>query len=172
MIAQLDRLIEAVLDADTNRGSYLHGEGHWKCVAWTGISLAHQTTHADAEIAFLFGLFHDSQRRDDGSDPDHGRRAAMLVQRMNDPFLSLSDARLSALVDACAGHVDGRVSGDPTIGVCWDADRLNLCRLGMVADHRYLSSAAAKRPEASLEAERFIGQRKSWREICVRVSEQ
>src|SRR5262249_24487970 len=31
---------------------------------------------------------------------------------------------------ACAWHERGRVSDDPTIGACWDADRLDLPRVG------------------------------------------
>jgi len=41
-------------------------------------------------------------------------------------------------------HVDGDVSDDPTIGTCWDADRLDLGRVGIVPDERYMSTARGK----------------------------
>ena len=42
-------------------------------------------------------------------------------------------------------HVDGDVSDDPTIGTCWDADRLDLGRVGIVPDEQYMSTAEGKR---------------------------
>jgi hypothetical protein len=43
-----------------------------------------------------------------------------------------------------AGHADGLTSADPTVGACWDADRLNLWRVGVAPDRRLLSTAAAR----------------------------
>jgi hypothetical protein len=39
------------------------------------------------------------------------------------------------------------LKGDPLVGVCWDADRLDLWRVGIKPDPRDLSTEAAKRPE-------------------------
>lgn len=36
---------------------------------------------------------------------------------------------------------------DPTLGVCWDADRVNLWRVGIRPDTFRLSTAAAKGPD-------------------------
>jgi uncharacterized protein len=51
---------------------------------------------------------------------------------------------LLVLCEACTYHADGQVSDDPTIGVCWDADRLDLPRVGIGIDRKYLSTAAAR----------------------------
>ena len=48
------------------------------------------------------------------------------------------------LATACAGHELGQVSDDPTIGVCWDADRLELSRLGRRPIPELLSTEAAR----------------------------
>ena len=40
----------------------------------------------------------------------------------------------------------GEVSADPTIGCCWDADRLELARFGRHPIARFLSTAAALDP--------------------------
>ena len=82
---------------------------------------------ADLELVLLFAFAHDPQRWHDGRDPDHGRRAANAVWGLAGAgVLDLSPERLELLCQACAGHADGLTSADPTVGACWDADRLNL----------------------------------------------
>jgi uncharacterized protein len=39
------------------------------------------------------------------------------------------------------------VSADPTIGVCWDADRLDLPRVGRTIQPRLLNTGAARESE-------------------------
>jgi uncharacterized protein len=56
--------------------------------------------------------------------------------------LGLAGDRLERLAQACASHADGRTSDDPTIGACWDADRLNLWRVGMAPARSMLSIEA------------------------------
>ena len=34
---------------------------------------------------------------------------------------------------------------DPTIGTCWDADRLDIGRVGIIPHERFMSTAAGKR---------------------------
>jgi len=159
------RLIEAVLAGATHRESMLHGEGHWKCVTWTGLQLARQVPGTDANIIALFGLCHDAKRLDDGHDPDHGRRAAAFVGQLHGQFFHLDDSQLERTKRACAEHADGFVSDDPTIGACWDADRLNLCRLGVRPNPSLLSTDSAKRREVIRAAEALEGQRLSWAQI-------
>jgi hypothetical protein len=60
--------------------------------------------------------------------------------------LRLGAAGLRVLTPACAGHEGGDVSPDPMIGCCWDADRLELARLGRRPIARLLSTAAAHDP--------------------------
>ena len=54
------------------------------------------------------------------------------------------DAAMRLLVVACEGHEKGRVSDDPTVGACWDADRLDLTRIGARPVERYMSTAKGK----------------------------
>ena len=92
----------------------------------------------------LFSVFHDACRRNDHHDPRHGPRAGALVQELA-PFLTTLDAsETSLLVEACTGHTDGRTHDDSTIGACWDADRLDLARVGIRPHVRYLSTEAAR----------------------------
>jgi uncharacterized protein len=48
---------------------------------------------------------------------------------------------------ACEEHTNGNVSSHPTIGVCWDSVRLNLWRVGIRPDPRWLSTEAARSEE-------------------------
>ena len=50
---------------------------------------------------------------------------------------------------ALRGHDHGEISDDPTIGACWDADRLTLPRLGIKVDHELLSTPQAKALDAA-----------------------
>ena len=138
------RIEAAVTARATSLASRLHGPRHWRAVARVSMALAQRTPAADFPLVVLFGLFHDSQRWHDGHDPEHGPRAAALVRALaSENTLDLSPGRLDRLCLACAEHADGLTSDDPTIGACWDADRLNLWRCGITPVHRLLSTAAA-----------------------------
>lgn len=123
----------------------IHGPAHWLRVRVNGLALAAMTPGACVEVVELFALLHDSRREDEWHDLGHGERAGGFARLLAEGGLLLLDAaRLDLLVRACAGHEHGRVSADPTIGCCWDADRLELSRLGHRPIARLLSTAAAQ----------------------------
>jgi uncharacterized protein len=147
-------LLDCVLADAWRRDSPLHGEAHWLAVATTGLDLAAETG-ADPQIVFAFGLLHDTKRQNDQRDPEHGPRAAMFARELHrDGYLLLDEARLELLCLALELHADGRVSAHPTVGTCWDADRLHLTRLGphVVLDPALLSTAAARTVDAQAAA--------------------
>lgn len=140
----LPALAEAVLRGYRLANAGVHGPAHWLRVRANGLLLAARTPGADVEVVELFALFHDSEREDEGRDPGHGERAAAAVRRLAARGgLVLSKARLDLLAAACAGHDHPQVSTDPTIGCCWDADRLDLSRLGRRPIAALLSTVAA-----------------------------
>lgn len=146
--------------------SPLHGEQHWKAVAWAGLKLAGQVEGCDAEIVLLFALVHDTQRSNEGIDPEHGLRAATFAQGLrSEGVLDISEKRLALLVDACTRHDKRCVSADPTTGACWDADRLNLWRVGITPNPDLLSTAVACDPELIAEAASFHGLRYTWDDL-------
>ena len=59
-------------------------------------------------------------------------------------LLHLNDAQFELLRYACTHHTDGETTTDPTIACCWDADRLDLGRVGIEPEADYLSTAAAR----------------------------
>ena len=68
-------------------------------------------------------------------------------------FQELADEAFADLNEALRLHSEGRVSADPTIGTCWDADRLHLPRVSIVPDPAFLSTRAARAPERLSDAE-------------------
>lgn len=124
----------------------VHGVAHWARVRAIGLRLAARTG-ADARVVELFAFLHDSCRDNDGHDPDHGSRAADLARQLNDRFLYLDSHRLSLLAIACRDHTRGYTSGDVTVLTCWDADRLDLGRIGIVPHPEHLCTDAARDPQ-------------------------
>jgi uncharacterized protein len=89
---------------------------------------------ADTRVIEYFSFLHDSRRFDDCTDPDHGIRAAEFALSLRDSYVDLNDRSFSLLVTACEGHTGGRYHEDITIQTCWDADRLDLGRVGITPD--------------------------------------
>ena len=123
----------------------IHGVRHWARVRENGLRLAKETG-ADPEILEMFAFLHDSKRHNDGWDPDHGLRAAEFVQSLRGSLVAIPDGKLELLVYACAHHSDGLTKADVTIQTCWDADRLDLGRIGITPDPGRLCTLAARDP--------------------------
>jgi uncharacterized protein len=138
-------VLDAVVSRSTSHDSYLHGLSHWERVGRNGHDLAAETAGADPDVVLLFALFHDSMRLNDGHDPEHGQRGGALAHELR-KLLALDDDQLALLQVACAGHTDGLTSTDPTIGACWDADRLDLPRVGTTPIAALMSTDAGRRP--------------------------
>jgi len=61
----------------------------------------------------------------------------------NKDLLDLDDDQLNILYKACAGHTGGRNPSNDTIACCWEADRLDLRRVGIEPDLQWFYSDAA-----------------------------
>ncbi len=121
----------------------LHGVVHWARVMENGWKLA-EITGADRDIVTLFALFHDSRRLNDGCDWGHGLRGANLAMRLRGSHFELDDARFDLLYRACEWHTEGTSDPDITVRTCWDSDRLDLGRVGIEPDPKYLCTDAAR----------------------------
>lgn len=123
----------------------IHGPWHWEKVEINALELAKHTQNADSKVAHVFALIHDTKRINENHDPEHGHRSAEYAQFLwKQDKLNLTKHQLDVLVEACRYHNDGQTTNDPTIGVCWDADRLDLIRVGIMPNPKYLSTLAAK----------------------------
>ena len=140
----LTRLWEHVEDQFELGAHSLHGPSHWRRVERHGRVLAGATPGADLCVVRLFAVLHDARRLDEGADWGHGERGVELAKALRGRLFELDDVALRLLVVACEGHEKGRVTDDPTVGCCWDADRLDLTRVGARPDERYMSTAKGK----------------------------
>jgi uncharacterized protein len=140
----MQRLCRAVLaQYRLDPGDDLHGLPHWARVARNGYWLAAAAGVAP-RLVEPFALLHDACREEDGSDPGHGPRAAALAGVLSPELLELDAAEILLLREACAQHTRGRTLAHPALQICWDADRLDLTRLGFTLDLRRLCTEAAR----------------------------
>ena len=140
----------------------VHGIAHWTRVAINGLLLAEETG-ANVKVVRYFAFLHDSCRQDDGDDPAHGLRAAELAVQIRQQHIVLDDAEFECLLVALSGHTHCTAHEDVTVATCWDADRLDLGRVGIAPDPLRLLTSSARRPEiirrANALAERWLAQR-------------
>jgi uncharacterized protein len=126
-----------------------HGVPHWMRVRANGLRLAIETG-ANRAVVELFALFHDSKRFNEGRDPEHGKRGAENAELYwAQGAFDVTDEEFEQLHKACCGHTYEDVE-DPciTVHTCWDADRLDLGRVGIRPDPDRLCTEAARQPEA------------------------
>jgi uncharacterized protein len=162
----IEQILALVRPLSTSLKSTFHGEDHWRHVASIGLDLAARTLECDLTVVILFAVFHDARRIGDDDDPPHGERGAALARSLDLGRFGLSATQLALVETACRGHTGGGLSGDPTIGTCWDADRLTLRRVGTTPNARYMSTAAGK--EAAGSGRRFAAAT-DWSEISRRL---
>ena len=135
----------------------IHGAPHWSRVRHNGLLLA-ERTGANTRVVEYFAFLHDLGRENDYYDSEHGFRAAAIAVNIAGDLIDVSNEELDLLTEACCGHSDGHLIADVTVMTCWDADRLDLGRVGIRPDPRRLCNDAARHPELLLEAyERSMG---------------
>ena len=139
-------LIEVLRAQFTLDWDGIHGIAHWERVRENGLRLAEQTG-ANRTVVELFAYLHDCRRFNNEHDPEHGPRAAQFAIQLRDRYFSLTDAEFKLLQKACNGHTRGQTLADITVQTCWDADRLDLGRIGTRPDPSRLCTAAARQPQ-------------------------
>jgi len=125
--------------------SGIHGAPHWARVREIGLRLS-ESTGANTRVVETFAFLHDSQRLSEGRDREHGPRAADLARRLPASLLALTESEVELLATACEGHSEGLMQADITVRTCWDADRLDLGRVGIIPDPLRLCTDAARDP--------------------------
>lgn len=108
-----------------------HGVEHWDRVAKFGEILLAEG--ADRDVIMAFAYLHDSERKDNGEDIEHGKRASVLIDSIRQSLLFfLNDNQIAKLKRACELHTIEHRTGDITIDICFDADRMDLLRVGIM----------------------------------------
>ena len=111
----------------------IHGINHWDRVHNHGLSL--NVPGADLDVVQCFAYLHDVERQDDGYEEEHGPRAAKLIDEIRESVLGfLDDEQIGLLKEACALHTTCHRTGNPTVDACFDSDRLDLTRVGIIPD--------------------------------------
>ena len=136
-------ILDAILEQYTLHLEGIHGTVHWARVLENGQRLCEETD-ADLKVVSLFAILHDSCRHNDGYDPDHGPRAAEYAVELGHEFLGIDKRQHRLLMRACEGHTLERFHDDVTIQVCWDSDRLDLGRIGIIPDPERLNTDFSK----------------------------
>lgn len=136
--------LQATLSGQFHGDAYsVHGPAHWRRVEQNGLWLT-ERTGADVLVVRLFAWFHDCKRVNDYTDPEHGKRGAAYAAELRGRLFDLEDAAFESLAYACIWHTDKDHADDITIGTCWDADRLDLGRVGAIPSADFMSTAFGK----------------------------
>ena len=107
-----------------------HGVEHWDRVARFGKML--YQAGVDMDVVTAFAYLHDSERKDNCEDINHGKRASKLIDTIRTSLLiELNDKQIMKLKQACELHTTEQKTGDATIDACFDADRMDLLRVGI-----------------------------------------
>lgn len=146
---EIERVREHVMKYhDADACGVFHGPDHWTRVGVHARNMA-RAHGVDPLVPTLFALVHDSQREDEGYDAEHGPRAAKFVlERRKDLFAFLRDDQIEDLRVACDLHSTGQVLGTAIQRCCWDADRLDLWRVGIEPNAALLCHSESRKPSA------------------------
>ena len=126
--------------------SGFHGLEHWFRTLINGRLIARETG-ADLDVIEHFALIHDVMRKNEDEDIQHGNRAVEFISVFANDWIHLSSDQLEQLKEAVRYHSLGRLTRDITIQSCWDADRLDLGRVGIRPNSTYLGTKIARDPE-------------------------
>ena len=128
----------------------IHGVSHWDRVAKYAEDLS--TADVDLLVVKAFAYLHDVERENENDDPQHGPRAAALVDEIRSTVLGfLNDKDILQLKEACRLHTTTLRTEDVTVNACFDADRLDLGRVGIAPDPDRMATV-----QGSIIAERMI----------------
>mgnify|MGYP001776771017 CR=1 FL=1 len=130
-----------------------HGLPHWQRVERNGIILSTEIRNGiscirediNMKVVRMFAYLHDKCRLNNGADLEHGIRAADMLPSIRSTILQdLTDEDFSLLEIACRLHTTELRTGNLTVDTCFDADRLDLERVGIIPFHNKMATANGK----------------------------
>jgi len=141
-----NELLQTILNQYLLPRNGVHGISHWARVLENGRMLAVKTG-ARLQVVEFFAVLHDAKRPHEGIDYTHARLGAEYAASLRGNLLDLNDDDFELLYSACSEHTSGKIDGDITLQTCWDADRLDLGRVGITPDPKRLCTETALLPE-------------------------
>lgn len=128
-----------------------HGVYHWHRVYKNALKLA-EHYGVESRVFMLFALLHDSKRANEFTDSRHGHRGAKYAGLLKDNVSivkELSKQEFALLEYACSSHtitdMSHSLADNLIVNICWDADRLDIGRVGFVVDAKYMCTDYAKK---------------------------
>ena len=127
----------------------LHGIKHWESV-YKNTKLLASYYNVNSDVFELFALLHDSKREDEDKDILHGKRAALFVKELIKlKVINLNHEDKNRLIFACSNHTKtnkkAKLFNDLVVQICFDADRLDIERVGLIPQEEYFSTSYAKK---------------------------
>jgi uncharacterized protein len=141
-----NELLQTIINQYRLPWNGIHGLSHWARVLENGRMLAAETG-ARLEVVELFAVLHDSKRPHEGIDYTHGRLGADYAASLRGSLVQLNDSDFELLYTACLEHTNGKIDGNITLLACWDADRLDLGRVGIRPAPKRLCTEVGRLPE-------------------------
>lgn len=138
------KIVEICRQNTLSKELSLHGLAHHSRVHLNAKLICMHHSEVNFKVCSLFAFLHDIGRLNDGIDIEHGDRSSLIVKEIGSCALNLDIKGFDQLVFAIKHHSDGYTSKDMTIGACWDADRLDLYRVGIMPKSEKLNTAYAK----------------------------
>jgi len=123
----------------------IHGLSHWQRVERNGIILSSENgsirKDINIKVVRFFAYLHDKFRLNDWADMEHGVKSADMLPTIRDTILKdFTDEEVSLLEKACRYHTTEHRTGIPTVDVCFDADRLDLGRVGIIPNPKRMAT--------------------------------
>ena len=120
-----------------------HGIRHWARVRRNGRIIAQHVPNIDLTVLDLFAVLHDAGRHDEDEDPYHGYRCAALLRKVYKPEdFGLNLGQYITLLYAIEHHSEQVKPISITVAACWNADRLDIGRVGITPDKRFMCAEA------------------------------
>ena len=143
------RLLEIVKDNFKLDLYGIHGIYHWQRV-YKNTQILAKHYKVKSKVFELFALFHDSKRKNEYSDLSHGFRASKFVEDLIEKReIVLDEDDKNRFLYAIANHTisdeNNPLFNDLIVQICFDADRLDLGRIGIEPEERYMMTDFAKK---------------------------
>jgi uncharacterized protein len=126
-----------------------HGLQHWERV-FQNTQLLSNYYGIESDVFELFAMLHDSKRENEFSDIGHGSRAAIFAKELiSTKKINISKEDQRRLLYACSNHTisnqNAKLYSDLVVQICFDADRLDIGRVGITPQEDYFQTEYAKK---------------------------
>ena len=126
----------------------IHGINHWERVFLNTKKLS-KYYNVESEVFELFSILHDSQRLDEYTDLEHGKRARKFVEVLiKKGIIYLHKDDQKRLLYACENHTKSNkqheLYSDLIVRICLDSDKMDIDRVGIIPNEKHFLTHYAK----------------------------